>query len=218
MATPYTLNPKDAAEKLEKLQSQIEGPVLLPWSTGYDEARKAWNLSVEQHPEIIIVAKSAADIVAAVRFAREAELGIAIQATGHGVGVAADENSMLIITAEMTKVYVDMEFQTAWVEAGTKWGKVLELAQEVGLAPLLGSSPDVGAVGYTLGGGFGWLGRKYGLSADNVLYFEVVTAEGKLVKASADENSDLFWGLRGGGGGFGVVTGMEIQLYPVTSI
>src|SRR5690606_6510973 len=108
--------------------------------------------------------------------------------------------------------------QTAWIEGGSKWWPVLERAQAVGLMPLLGSTPDVGAVGYTLGGGVGWLARKYGLSADSVNAFEVVTADGEILWASEDENSDLFWALRGGGGSFGVVTGMEIRLYPVTTV
>jgi len=113
---------------------------------------------------------------------------------------------------------VDAQRQTAWVEAGTKWGMVLEAAQAVGLAPLLGSSPGVGVVGYTLGGGMGWLARKYGLAADSVHSFELVTPDGRLVQASATENSDLFWALRGGGGNFGVITAMNIQLYPVTTV
>ena len=108
--------------------------------------------------------------------------------------------------------------QTAWVEAGAKWGEVLAKTQAVDLAPLLGSSPDVGVVGYTLGGGFGWLGRKYGLAADSVRFFEVVTADGRLLRAGETENSDLFWGLRGGGGSLGIITGMEIKLYPVSTV
>jgi FAD/FMN-containing dehydrogenase len=113
---------------------------------------------------------------------------------------------------------VNPDTQTAWVSAGAKWGRVLEQTQSVGLAPLLGSSPDVGAVGYTLGGGMGWLARKYGLSTDNVNRFELVTAEGQKISVSATENADLFWGLRGGGGNLGVVTGMEIRLFPVTTV
>jgi hypothetical protein len=115
-------------------------------------------------------------------------------------------------------VHINAEAQTAWVSAGAKWAHVLDKAQAAGLAPLLGSTPDVGAVGYTLGGGMGWLARKYGLSADSVNRFELVSADGEKINASATENTDLFWGLRGGGGNFGIVTGMEIRLYPVTSV
>ena len=191
--------------------------MLAPGVAGYDEARQAWNLSFEQRPALIVVAANAVDIAEAVLFARDAGLGVAVQATGHGLARPADEG-LLIVTSQMTGVEVDAASQTAWIEAGAKWGLVLEATQPHGLAPLLGSSPDVGAVGYTLGGGIGWLARKYGLAADSVLSFEVVTAAGELVRASQDENPDLFWGLRGGGGSLGVVTGMEIRLYPVTTV
>jgi FAD/FMN-containing dehydrogenase len=197
-----------------QLQDHVQGQVILPGDPRYDELRAAWNLTVDQHPALIVVAANAADMAAAVRFAREADLKVAVQATGHGVILPAND-SLLIITSEFTEVRVDAESRTAWVSAGAKWGKVLEVAHAVGLAPLLGSSPEVGAIGYTLGGGTGWLARKYGLSIDSVNCFEVVTAEGHIVEASGTQNSDLFWGLRGGGGGLGVITGMEIRLYPV---
>ena len=166
-------------------------------------------LTVDQHPALIVVAQTDIDIVEAVKFANMQGLDIAVMATGHGTILEAD-HSMLIVTSQLTDVRVSVEAQTAWVSAGAKWGRVLEAAQAVGLAPLLGSSPDVGAVGYTLGGGMGWLARKYGLSTDSVNRFELVTADGQMLRASATENADLFWGLRGGGGNFGVITGMEI--------
>ncbi|MCC7446051.1 MAG: FAD-binding oxidoreductase [Anaerolineae bacterium] len=191
--------------------------MLVPGDTGYDAARRAWNLTVDQHPALIVVAGNTSDIVEAVRFARQNGLSVAIMSTGHGIVLPAD-NSLLIVTSRMTGVHVDAESQTAWVEAGVKWGMVLEKAQTFGLAPLLGSSPSVGVVGYTLGGGMGWLARKYGMAIDSVLYFELVTPDGCLVRASETENSDLFWALRGGGGNFGIVTGMAIKLYPVTTI
>ena len=206
-----------STDAIEDLQSRVLGRVLTPGASGYDAARQAWNLTVDQRPAMILVAASAADIAAAVRFAQEAELGVAVQATGHGVSRPADD-SLLIVTSEMIGVTVDAANQTARIEAGARWGVVLEATQAHGLAPLLGSSPDVGAVGYTLGGGIGWLSRKYGLAADSVLSFDVVTAEGRQVRASQDENPDLFWGLRGGGGSLGIVTGMEIRLYPVTHV
>jgi hypothetical protein len=206
-----------AQATLENLQSRLQGTVLGPGDAHYDDARKAWNLAVDQRPAVIVLADSAADIVEAVGAARDAGLGIAVQATGHGVALPAND-CLLIVTSGMTEVRVDAASQTAWVEAGAKWGVVLEKAQAVGLAPLLGSSPEVGAVGYTLGGGMGWLLRKYGLSIDSVRRFEVVTADGRLLRASDTEHCDLFWGLRGGGGSFGVITGMEIQLYPVATV
>jgi hypothetical protein len=202
---------------LKNLQSRIQGTVLIPGDSRYDDARKAWNLSVEQHPAVIVLADSASDVAEAVCAARDAGLGIAVQATGHGVALPAND-CLLIITSRMTGVRVDAASRTAWVEGGAKWGAVLEKAQAVGLAPLLGSSPEVSAVGYTLGGGTGWLVRKYGLAVDSVRAFEVVTADGRLLRASETEHSDLFWGLRGGGGSFGVITAMEIQLYPVSTV
>jgi len=202
---------------LADLRTQTQGEIIVPGDANYDRARMAWNLSVDQHPEVIVVARSAADVSAAVRFARAARLGVAIQSTGHGVARPAND-AVLIITSNLKEICVDADSGTAWIEAGLKWGEVLKETQAVGLAPLLGSSPGVGVVGYTLGGGMGWLARKYGLATDSVRYFEVVTVDGDLVRASATENSDLFWGLRGGGGNFGVVTGMEIQLYPVAEV
>lgn len=202
----------------DPLQAQLQGTVIAPDDPQYDVMRRAWNLTVEHRPLLIVVPEAASDVAAAVRFAKIQRLSVAIQATGHTVGRPADEHTLLINTARMTEVSVDAEVQTAWVQAGAQWKHVLERAQEVGLAPLLGSSPEVGAVGYTLGGGMGWLARKYGMSLDSVNWFEVVTPDGQLVRASAIENRDLFWALRGGGGNFGVVTAMEIKLYPVNKI
>jgi FAD/FMN-containing dehydrogenase len=201
-----------------QLQSEILGKVIAPDEPQYDEVRKAWSLTVDHRPLLIVVPESASDIVSAVRFANTHGLRIAVQATGHGVGRPADGHTLLINTSKMTEVRVNHETRTAVVEAGATWKPVLEAAHEYGLAPLLGSSPDVGAVGYTLGGGMGWLARKYGMAVDSVNWFEVVTPDGRLVRASANQNADLFWGLRGGGGNFGVVTAMGIKLYPVRTI
>lgn len=200
-----------------ELQAQIEGRVITPEDSGYDEARLAWNRKVVQYPAVIVEAESAQDVATAVTFARQHNLGVAAQGTGHG-NIRPADDCLLILTRQLNGVLVDPAAQTATVEAGVKWGAVLAAAQKHGLAPLLGSSPTVGVVGYTLGGGLGWLGRKYGLSADNVLEFELVTAEGQLRKASARENSDLFWGLRGGGGSLGIVTSLTIRLFPVTEV
>lgn len=204
-------------EAWDTLKTRVRGQLIVPGDEGYDRARMAWNLSVTQYPAVVLFASDATDIVEGVRFARRADLGVAVQATGHGV-IRPANDCLLINTSQMNAVRVDKDAQIAWVEAGAKWGRVLEAAYTVGLAPLLGSSPDVGAVGYTLGGGLGWLARKYGLSADSVQAIDLVTADGRLARASRDENQELFWGLRGGGGGFGVVTGMEIRLYPVSTV
>ncbi len=202
-----------------QLEEKLTGKdqVIVPGSENYDVARKGWNLAVDQFPALIVRAKTVNDIVAAIRFAKSNGLEVAVMATGHGV-IRSANNSLLIDTSQMNQVRVNASAKTAWVEAGAKWGIVLKAAQAEGLAPLLGSSPDVGAVGYTLGGGMGWLARKYGLSTDSVNFFELVTADGDVIKTSASTNADLFWALRGGGGNFGVVTGMEIRLYPVTNV
>jgi FAD/FMN-containing dehydrogenase len=198
-------------------QSLIQGQVLQPGDAGYEEARLAWNRSVDQHPALIVIAKNTADVSTAVQYARHNDLDVAVQSTGHGVTLPADD-ALLLVTSQLKDLHIDTAAQTAWVGAGLKWGEVLEQTQKVGLAPLLGSSPGVGAIGYTLGGGYGWLGRKYGLAADSVLSFELVDASGQALCANQNENNDLFWGLRGGGGSFGVITGMQIRLYPVTRV
>lgn len=208
--------PSIAKEALQALRDQVKGAVFVPEDEGY-AAGQAWNLTVRQRPAVMVAVRTAADVSAAVAFARQQGLGIAVQSTGHGVVRPADD-CVQIITSQMAGVTVDPAAQTAWIEAGAKWGAVLPQTQAAGLAPLLGSSPGVGAIGYTLGGGLGWLARKYGLAADSVRRFEVVTADGRQLTASQDENADLFWALRGGGGGFAVVTGMEVQLYPVTTV
>jgi len=201
-------------DQIADLRSNIRGQVILPEDAEYESARLAWNLAVNQHPALIVIAADAEDIAAALRFAALVDLDVTVQSTGHGVARPATD-CLLLITSELKGVQIDATARTAWVEAGAKWGAVLNAAQAVGLAPLLGSSPGVGAIGYTLGGGMGWLARKYGLAADSVLRFEVVLANGEKVSTSPTENADLFWALGGGGGAFAVVTGMEIKLYPV---
>ena len=205
------------AHPAEQLQAEFFGAVILPNSDHYAAARQAWNLTVDQHPELIVAATCAADVAAAVRYAHQVGLPVAVQATGHGVRRPAN-GALLILTGQMNGVEVDPVTETAWIECGAQWKVVLAAAQPYGLAPLLGSSPEVGAVGYTLGGGMGWLARKYGMAADSVRYFEGVTPEGSIVRASQSENPELFWALRGGGGSFGIVVGMEIDLYPVATV
>lgn len=208
---------KSSPEHSAQITSRLPGKVVFPSDAGYDTARFAWNAAVDQRPAVVIFAESALDVIEAVTYAHNNHLPLAVQSTGHGVLQNAD-NAVLINVSRMQGLLVDPETQTAWIEAGVKWGRVLEQAQQYGLAPLLGSSPDVGAVGYTLGGGMGWLCRKFGLSIDSVLSMDVVTPDGILRRASAEENQDLFWALRGGGGGFGVVISMEIRLHPVSKV
>ena len=202
---------------LADLQSRVRGDVMAPDDARYDTARKGFNLVVDQYPALIVEAETVSDIVEAVRFANREDLNIAVQSTGHGTVRPADDK-LLIITSRMNRVRIDVATQTAYVEAGVQWGQVLEQAQMVGLAPLLGSSPEIGVVGYSLGGGMGWLARKYGLATDSIRSIELVTADGQFRHASNHENAELFWGLRGGSGAFGVVTAMEIQLFPVTTV
>ena len=199
------------------LAARLPGKVVLPGDDAYETARLAWNLRATMAPAAIVYAQSPGDASEALAFAREHDLRVAIQATGHRETVDG-KGCLVINTSRMKALAVDPASATAFLEAGVKWGEVLAQAQAHGLAPLLGSSGDVGAVGYTLGGGLGWLARKYGMSVDSVLRFEVVTADGRVRSASPEEHPDLFWALRGGGGGFGVVTGMEIRLHPVARV
>lgn len=209
--------PKDTTLTGSPLQTWVTGKVVTPNDADYDSARHAWNLSVDQRPALILIAETVDDIAAGMRYAAANDLGVAVQSTGHGV-ILPPEGALLIVTSRLNGVAVDPATRTAWVQAGVKWAAVLEKAQEFGLAPLLGSSPTVGAVGYTLGGGMGWLARKYGMAVDSVIEFEVVTPAGEIVTASAEQNPELFWGLRGGGKGLVIVTGMLIHLYPVSEV
>jgi hypothetical protein len=205
------------ASALAELRSRITGEVLTRSDPGYDQHRLGWNRALEHDPAVVVVAADIGDVVAAVSFASSEGLGLGVQATGHGAVLPV--GGVLLDTSRLTDVRIDPIQRTAWISAGCTWGPVLDEAQTHGLAPLLGSSTTVGAIGYTLGGGLGWLARHFGSCADSVRAFEVVTPDGQLVRAAADENADLFAALRGGGGGaFGVVTGMEIDLYPVTTV
>jgi hypothetical protein len=202
---------------IDDLRGRVSGQVVLPGDAGYDQARFTWNVIVDQQPALVVMAADAGDVAAGVRFAADHNLDIALQGTGHGIVRPAD-GALLINTAGMAGVAVDPQARTARINAGTKWGEVLEKTQVHGLAPLLGSSPTVGAIGYTLGGGLGWLGRKYGLATDSVVSFDVVTADGEERTVSADENLELFWGLRGGGGSLAAVTAMTVRLFPVETV
>lgn len=214
-ATQPTTHP--ASPSFAELRATVAGAVFAPGDAGYDDARRGWNLRVDAHPAVVVEAADADDVAVAVGYARRVGLSLAVQATGHGTVRPAD-GALLLRTGRLNGVAVDPVAQTARIEAGVQWGAVLAAAQPHGLAPLLGSSPTVGAVGYTLGGGLGWLARKHGLSADAVVRFEVVTVDGERRVASATEHPELFWGLRGGGGALGVVTAMTVRLFPVTDV
>jgi hypothetical protein len=196
---------------------RLEGKVVLPGDNRFDQARQAWNLAVDQRPAAVAFPESAADVVAAVGWAAERGLRVAAQGTGHNAGPLGPlDDTVLLRTGQMRGIQVDLHTRTARVEAGAVWLDVVHAAARHGLAALAGSSPDVGVAGYTLGGGMSFLGRKYGLTANNVHAIEMVTADGRLVRADHEHESDLFWALRGGGGSFGVVTAIEFQLFPIT--
>jgi FAD/FMN-containing dehydrogenase len=196
---------------------RIAGSVFRPGDKGYDEHRKPLNPALDPHPAVVVRAATTEDVRAAVLAARNHGLPFAVQATGHGTHVAHDD-ALLLSTGDMASVLVDPDRRVARVGPGARWADVLRAAAPFGLAPLSGSSPDVGVVGYTLGGGLGWLARKHGLAADSVLRAQVVTADGGVETASADRNPELFWALRGGGGSYGVVTALEFRLYPVSQV
>jgi FAD/FMN-containing dehydrogenase len=204
------------SDTVADFRQTLRGNVCLPQEAGYDEARTIWNAMIDRHPGAVVRCTGAADIVAAVRFAREHGLLLAVRGGGHNIaGNAVCEGGLLIDLSLMRSVRVDPASRTARVEPGATLGDFDKEAQAFGLATPLGINSTTGVAGLTLGGGFGWLSRKFGLAADNLISADVVTAEGKLVRASETENSDLFWALRGGGGNFGVVSSFEFRLHPV---
>lgn len=191
-----------------------------PGEERWDSARAAWNLAIDQRPAMVARPGNADEVAAVVNFARENGLRVAVQAEGHSAGALAGlgEDTLLVKTGRMTGAEIDAENRRARVGAAAKWRDVSALASPQGLAALSGSSAEVGIVGYTLGGGHGWLSRKYGLASNSVLAAELVTADGKLVRADRESEPDLFWALRGGGGNFGAVTALEFELFPVPEL
>ncbi|HEV2999175.1 MAG TPA: FAD-binding oxidoreductase [Solirubrobacteraceae bacterium] len=213
------LTTETTAHDVDALRARMAGQVVAEGDEGYEAARLAWNLTAPQRPPVVVIPETAADVVAAVRFAREHGLRVAAQGTGHNAGPLGDAaGTVLVKTHLMRGVEIDAERRIARVEAGALWIDVAAPASEHGLAALAGSSPDVGVVGYSLGGGMGWLARKLGLATNSVTAIELVTADGRLIRADEHQHSDLFWALRGGGGNFGVVTAMELRLYAIPSI
>jgi FAD/FMN-containing dehydrogenase len=201
------------------LQSELAGEVVTPVDEGWDGARQAWNLAVDQRPEAVAIPASAEDVAATVRFAAANGLRVAPQGTGHNARPFGDLTGTILMRMQrLDEIEVDAENRRARVGAGVLWGAVTPLTSEHGLAPLSGSSIDVGVVGYTLGGGLSWLGRKHGLAANHVISIEAVLADGRTVRADRDSEPDLFWALRGGGGSFAAVTAIEFELFPVDAL
>jgi FAD/FMN-containing dehydrogenase len=199
---------------LRALRLRLDGDLVLPGDADWDIARQAWNLAVDQQPFAVARVECAADVVAVVQFARVHGLRVAPQGTGHGASALESlEDTILVKTERMRGVEIDAESRTARAEAGALWLDVVEPAAEQGFLVLHGSSPDVGVVGYSLGGGMGWLARSKGLAANSVTAVEIVTADGRLVRADRENEPDLFWAVRGGGGSFGIVTAIEFRIF-----
>jgi hypothetical protein len=206
-------------DTVSTLRSRISGQVVLEGDEGWDAARAAWNLVADQRSALVALPASPADVIEIVGFARGQGLTVAAQGTGHGaVPLGPLAGSVLVKTPKMRGLTIDPAARRARVEAGVLWSEVTTAASDHGFMGLCGSSPDVGVVGYTLGGGLSLLGRSYGSAAASVLAIELVTADGKLRRVDAERDPDLFWALRGGGGNFGVVTAMEFALYPVREL
>lgn len=200
-------------------QLSIAGRVATPADPDWDEARQAWNLAADQRPSAVAFTEGADDVAKVVRFAGQNGLRVTGQGTGHGaVALGSLDDAILIKTERMRGVEVDADAQTARVEAGALSLELGEAANRHGLCSLPGSSPDVGLVGYTLGGGLSWLGRQYGFACNRVSAIEVVAADGEPRRVDADHDPDLFWALRGGGGGYAIVTALQVALVPIAEL
>ncbi len=218
MAFDDSALPPVQQEDAEVLETKVAGSVLLPGNPGYDDERAVFNLNHELAPAVIVVAHNASDVQAAVSFGAAQHRPVLVKTTGHQM-VGSASGAVLITTHRMNDVTIDAVGRTARVGAGAMWAEVVRQSAKAGLAPLNGSNPTVGVIGYTLGGGLSpTLGRAYGYAADHVRSLDVVTADGELRHVDADSNPDLFWALRGGKGNFGVVTALEFDLFPVSRL
>lgn len=210
---------KSWRDKVLDLQDALHGPVFMPDTPGYGSELTVFNMAVQHRPVVVVGAANAFDVSEAVKFASRQDLKIAVLNTGHGPSMAADADTLMITTRRMCGITIDAEASSAQVMAGVRFGQLVEAAAQYGLAPLPGSSPGVGVVGYTLSGGASsTMGRKYGWAADHVSAIDVVTADGQIRRVSAHSEADLFGALLGGKSNFGVVTAMEFALFPVTSL
>lgn len=205
-----------SSELVNGLKSKLRGQVLQPGEPGYDQARQVWNAMIDRRPALIVKSAGAADVIDTVAFARANGVALSVRAGGHNIGgLALCDGGVTLDLSGMKSVRIDPTALRAYVEPGATLGDFDHEAQAFGLATPLGINSTTGVAGLTLGGGFGWISRKYGTTVDNLVSAQVVTADGKLVHASATEHPDLFWAIRGGGGNFGVVTMFEFALRPV---
>jgi FAD/FMN-containing dehydrogenase len=201
---------------VQSFATSLRGPLLRPDDDGYDEARAIWNGMIDKHPALIARCTGTADVAAAVTFAREHDLPLSVRGGGHNIaGTAVCDDGLMIDLSQMNGVHVDPQARTVRAQGGALWGDVDHETQQFGLAVPSGFVSSTGIAGLTLGGGFGWLARKHGLTCDNLRSVEIVTADGQVRTASTEQNADLFWGVCGGGGNFGVVTSFEYQLQPL---
>src|SRR5262245_57178635 len=201
---------------IEELRGGFKGEVLLPVDEAYDDARRIWNAMIDKHPAVIARSATTSDVVRAVHFARDTGLALAVRGGGHNIaGSALCDDGLVIDLSPMKAAHVDPARRRVTIEGGATLADLDAATQAHGLATPVGINSTTGIAGLTLGGGFGWLSRKHGMTVDNLESAEVVTAAGEVVRASANEHPDLFWALRGGGGNFGVVTHFEYRLHPV---
>ena len=208
-----------SAPTIEQLREQVRGPVYAPGDDAYDEARAVYNAMIDRRPAVVVRAANAGDVIAAVNHAREAGVDLAVRGGGHSVpGFGTCDGGVVIDLSGMRAVRVDPEARTARAEGGATWGDFNAATHAFGLATTGGIISTTGVGGLTLGGGIGYLSRGLGLSLDNLISLDIVTADGRLLVASDQQNQDLFWALRGGGGNFGVATALEFKLAPVADI
>jgi FAD/FMN-containing dehydrogenase len=222
MVLPSLANPINTAIDLRasavaQLRKNLRGELVLPGHAGYEQARRVWNGMVDKRPMVILYCTEPEDVIQAIQFVRSQGMPVAVRSGGHNVaGLSLCEGGVVIDLSRMKRIEIDRERRIARAEAGLSLGEFDSATQACGLATTMGVNSDTGIAGLTLGGGFGKLGRKYGLTCDNLLAADIVTTDGRALRASATENADLFWGIRGGGGNFGVVTAFEYRLHPLS--
>jgi len=218
MTLANTKRTLDAATVAD-LRARVRGSVLTAADAGYDAARRIWNAMIDKRPALIVRCAGAADVLEAVRFAATQQVLVSVRGGGHNVaGTAVCDGGLMIDLSLMKGIQVDPVARAAWAQPGLLWQEFDHETQAFGLATTGGVVGETGIAGLTLGGGVGWLVRKYGLSCDNLLAVDVVTADGQFQRATPEENGDLFWALRGGGGNFGVVTAFRYRLHPVSTV